>query len=140
MPLPCVLISSEGKHVEVNESGELLISDGPYDLVEFNELDAINTAYNYYSPNGQKQFVMTGFMAYGDKQITGSTNATVIIYEASTIDTTTVDKVLFQFEIGQNQSVPFPSLRILVNKGVYVNAKTDDDDVHLTILGHFIKC
>jgi len=140
MPVPVTLVTSEGKHVDVNENGELLIANGPYDDVVFNELDAINTAYNFYGPYGEKQFLMTGFMAYGDKQVSSSTNATVIIYESSDIDSTTVDKVLFQFEIGQNQSVPFPNLRILSNKGVYINAKTDDDDIHLTIVGHYVFC
>lgn len=36
-------------------------------------------------------------------------------------------------EVGQNQSIPFPNIRVLCNKGAYINAKTDDDDIHMTI-------
>ena len=136
--LPVRLMGNGSQQVKINEAGELLISDGPYDLVVFNELATINTAYNYFKPRGRQQFVITGFLAYGDKQVSGSTNATVVIYEASQINSATEDRVLIQFELGQNQSVPFPNIRILCNKGAYINAKTDDDDIHMTIFGHYV--
>ena len=138
MSIPAYLVGRYGQQVSVNDAGELLISDGPFDLTVFNELDIANQAYNFYGPKGQQQFVMTGFLMYGDKQVSGATNATVIIYEASAPDSVTVDKVLIQVEVGQNQAVPFPSIRVLANRGVYINAKTDDDDIHMTILGHYV--
>jgi len=136
--LPVRLMGNGSQQVQINEAGELITSDGPYDLVVFNELGTINTAYNYFGPNGRKQFVITGFLAYGDKQVNSSTNATVVIYESDQADGTTEDRVLIQFELGQNQSVPFPNIRILCNKGAYINAKTDDDDIHMTIFGHYV--
>jgi hypothetical protein len=138
MAVPTYLVGDNGQHVKVNEAGEVSVANGPYDLAKFNELDAINTAYNFYCPNGSFQFVITGFLMYGDKQVSSSTNATVIIYEASQPDSATEDRVLVQVEVGQNQSIPFPNIRILCNKGVYINAKTSDDDIHMTIFGHFI--
>ena len=138
MSIPAYLVGRNGQQVSVNDAGELLISNGPFDLAVFNELDIANQAYNFYGPKGQQQFVMTGFLMYGDKQVSGATNATVIIYEASAPDSVTVDKVLIQVEVGQNQAVPFPSIRVLANRGVYINAKTDDDDIHMTILGHYV--
>jgi len=136
--LPVRLMGNGTQQVKVNEAGELLISDGPYDLAQFNELGTINTAYNFYGPRGREQFVITGFLMYGDKQVNASTNATVIIYESDSPDSTTEDRVLVQVEVGQNQSIPFPNIRILCNKGVYLNAKTDDDDIHMTIFGHYV--
>jgi len=137
--LPVYLRSHFGKIACVNEAGELQVAPGDYDEPVFKELGVINTAYNFYKPSGTENFIMTGFMAYGDQQVNTATNATVIIYEASAPDTTTVDKVLAQFEIGNNQSLVFPSMRLKVNSGVYINAKTDDDDIHMTIFGHFIR-
>ena len=138
MSIPAYLVGRNGQQVSVNDAGELLISYGPFDLTVFNELDIANQAYNFYGPKGQQQFVMTGFLMYGDKQVSATTNATVIIYEASAPDSATVDRVLIQVEVGQNQAVPFPSIRVLANRGVYINAKTDDDDIHMTILGHYV--
>ena len=131
-------MGNDGRYISSNEAGELLISDGPYDLAKFNELATINTAYNFYGPKGREQFVISGFLLYGDKQVNASTNATVIIYEASETDSTTTDRILVQVEVGQNQSIPFPNIRILCNKGTYINAKTDDDDIHMTLFGHYV--
>ena len=138
MALPVYIVGANGKRVHVNRAGELLIADGPYDETVFNELAADDTPYNFYGPKDGMQFVITNVLAYGDKQVASNSNATVIIYEADAPNTLTVGKVLVQFEIGQNQSLPFTGLKILVASGVYVNAKTDDDDVHMTVIGHFI--
>ena len=132
------LVGDDNKFITNNDAGELLVSDGPYDLAQFNELAEIDTAYNFYGPKGREQFVITGFLLYGDKQVNSATNATVIIYESSESDSTTEDRILVQVEVGQNQSIPFPNIRILCNKGVYVSAKTDDDDIHMTIFGHYV--
>lgn len=125
--------------VKVTPSGELVVAQLRYDETEFNELDLVNTAYNFYLPKAGKQFVVTGIVAYGDKQVNTSSNATVVIYEATNTDVITVSKVLMQFEIGQNQGLPLTGLHILVKPGFYVNAKTDDDDVHITIMGYYIR-
>jgi hypothetical protein len=136
--IPAYLVGRNGQQVNVNDAGEILVSDGPFDLSMFNELDLVNTAYNFFGPRGRQQFVISGFLMYGDKQVSGATNATVIIYESDQPDSTTTDRVLVQVEVGQNQSIPFPSIRILANRGVYINAKTDDDDIHMTIFGHYV--
>jgi hypothetical protein len=136
--MPVRLMGNGSQQVTVNPAGELLVSNGPYDLAKFNELDLINTAYNFYGPNGKKQFVITGFLIYGDKQVSTSTNSTIVIYESTSPDSTTESRVLVQVEVGQNQSIPFPNIRILCTKGVYLNAKCDDDDVHMTIFGHYV--
>ena len=94
--------------------------------------------YNFFLPQSQKQFVITGFLAVGDQQITGNANANVIIYEAADRDTATVDKILIQFVVKQDQDIAMPGIRILVSAGKFVNAKTDDDDVHMTIMGYYI--
>jgi len=138
MSVPTYLVGINGQHVQVTTAGEVVVAAGPYDFTKYHELDVINTAYNFYKPRDREQFVITGIIMYGDKQVSSATNATVIIYEASAEDTTTVDRILVQVEVGQNQSVPFPSMRVLANYGTYINAKTDDDDVHVTMLGHYV--
>jgi hypothetical protein len=132
------LIGADSREVEVNDAGELMVALGPYDLVKFNDMDVADQAYNFYSPRGTDQFVVTGFLAFGDKDINDATDSTVVIYEASAPDTTTVDRTLFQFEVGKLVPVPFTSLKILCNFGKYINAKTNDDDVHMTMLGYFV--
>lgn len=138
-PLPVQIQSNSGQSISINKAGEISAINGNYDLAVFNELDVINTAYNFYPPDGSKQFIMTGFLIYGDKQVSAVTNATVVIYEATSSDTVTESRVLIQVEVGQNQSIPFPNIKILANSGKYINAKTSDDDIHMTIFGYYIQ-
>ena len=69
-----------GRKVSVTPDGALAVVQASFNLIEFNEMDAINTAYNFYSPLSGKQFVVTSIFAYGDKQVATATNATVEIY------------------------------------------------------------
>ena len=138
MGVKVTIADGSGATVKVTRSGELVVASIAYDLAEFRELDLINTAYNFYNPKPGKQFVVTGILAFGDKQIGTTTNATVIIYEATSVDSLVVKKNIFQFEIGHNQSIPFSPFRILTQEGVWINAQTDDDDVHLNITGYYI--
>ena len=127
-----------GRMATVTPDGALAVGPVSFNLAEFNELDATTTAYNFYSPLPGKQFVVTAIFAYGDKQVGSASNATVEVYEASSTTETTVDKIIMQFEIGQNEFHSFTSLNLLVNAGKFINAKTDDDDVHMNILGYYV--
>ena len=73
------------------------------------------------------------------EEVASATNATVEIYEASSATATVVDKIIMQFEIGQNEFHPFNNLNLLVNEGKWINAKTNDDDVHMNILGFYVE-
>ena len=64
--------------------------------------------------------------------------AIVEIYEASSNNTLTVDKTLFQTSVPQKDNVAVTGINVLVNEGKFVNGKTDDDDVHTTIMGYFV--
>ena len=138
MALP-VEIKFGGKQAKVTPSGELVVAPLAYDSSKYNLLDVNDTAYNFVSPKANKQFIITGFIAVGNKSIAGSpAEAIVEIYEATSSGTITVDKVLITFAIATSQEISPVSLRILVNEGKWVNAKMDNDDVHLTIFGYFI--
>lgn len=127
-----------GRPVNVSTLGELTTGLLNRNQTEFKELAATGTAYNFYAPVAGKQFIINHIFAFGDKQVSPTTNATVEVYEATSISETTVDKVIMTFEIGQNQFQPYTSLNLLVNADRFINAKTDDDDVHMNILGYYI--
>ncbi len=108
------------------------------DEVSFKELAVDNTAYNLYKPRIGSVFRITGFIATGDNQIAANADSTVVIYEAVNDSTATVAKVLVQFVLTKSTTVTAIGLNIGVNEGVFINAKTDEDDVHLTLMGHFL--
>lgn len=142
MSVQMSIVGASGATAEVTPNNELVVGPVSYDETVFKELAGTQIAgntYNFYEPKAGKQFVITLIVAYGDKQVGTSTNATVKVYEATDTDDLVPDKILVQFEIGQNQSLVLPALRLLVNPGVWINATTTDDDIHMTIMGHYIK-
>lgn len=130
--------SGKGRAATVTPIGQLVTAPYAYDETVFNELAAANTAYNFYEPKVGKKFVITGVLFRADKQVSSTVDATVVIYEATTGVTTTVSKVLIQFAVVQGDIINATPLNILVAEGRYVNAKTDDDDIHMTIVGYYI--
>ena len=133
-----VVDGGTGKPVRVSLIGSLAVGPPSFNLAVSKELGTADTAVNFYEPRGGKQFIVTHIYAYGDKQVSSVTNATVDVYEATNDSTATIDRTIFQFEIGQNEFQPRSDLNLLVNKDRFINAKTSDDDVHVQILGFFI--
>lgn len=140
MSTPVLLRDGTGTNAKacVTTIGQLVTAPYAYDLTIFNELAEPDTAYNFYEPIDAEQFVITGFIAKADKQVSSTVDADVVIYEADLSDTTTATKVLFQAAMVEGDLIVANPLNILVNAGAFVNAKTTDDDVHMTIMGYYI--
>jgi hypothetical protein len=104
----------------------------------FTELAEPNVAYNFYKPKSGQQFVITGIRAKADRQVSNTDDADVVIYEASSESATTADKVLHQEAMIRAESVTLIPMNVLVTAGKFLNAKTTDDDIHMTIFGYFV--
>ena len=137
---PTLIVDGRGgsSTASVSEIGELAVGPIEYSQTKFVELGTVDTAFNFFPPLPGSQFVINGVIATGDLQISANAVAEVIVYEGASAETTTVDNIIIQFVITRLQSVSYLPLNILVTKGKFVNAKTDDDDVHMTILGYYI--
>lgn len=127
-----------GKVARVTSLGQLVTAPYAYDEVEFRELAVDNTAYNFYKPRSGQQFVITGIRAKADRDVSNTNDAAVVIYEAGSAGATTVDKVLHQEAMIRGESVTLLPLNVLVAPGKFVNAKTSDDDVYMTIMGYYV--
>ena len=124
--------------VMVTDIGQLIVAPFSYDEVVFKELAAADTAYNFYGPKQSKKFIITGIVLKADKQVSASTDADIVVYEANAPDTTTVSRVLFQVAAVSGDQVVLLPLNIAVSRNVWVNAKTSDDDIHMTITGYYV--
>ena len=125
-------------HIKVTGTGAIVTSPFAYDDTKFIELAEPDTAYNFYKPKAGQQFVITGLRAKADRQVSNTVDADVVVYEADAEDETTVVKVLHQEAMIRGEAVTLNPTNILVTKGKYVNAKTTDDDIHMTIMGYYI--
>ena len=122
----------------VSEYGQLITAPYDYDTSKFVELAVDNTAYNFFAPKTGQRFVITVITGKANRNVSNTVDATVIVYEASASDTTVVDKVLFETAVIRGEPIRPPRLNLLVSAGKYVNAKTTDDDIFLTIMGYYI--
>lgn len=143
MTLPVVLsgkctTTNAQNEAAITSRGALVTASYDYDLTEFNLLGTDDAGVNFYKPIVGKRFVVTGLIASGNLSISANALATVVIYEASSDTTATADKVLIQFGITRLQTLPLLPLNIRAAEGKFINAKTDDDDVFLTIMGYYV--
>jgi hypothetical protein len=138
--IPTVLTDDLGRRGSFTPDGDFRVTRDPHDLSSFQEMDIpITEAYNFFPPQNGFNFIITNIHAFADKDVSNSINATVFFYEAPAIDSTTVDRVLLRFEMPRDSIMQMDGLRLLVNSGKWVNGKTNDDDIHVNMLGHYAR-
>jgi FlaG/FlaF family flagellin (archaellin) len=121
----------------VTTRGELVVNRFDYSTAYNATAGTANTAVNFVGPIASQQFVITDILLYANKNV-GAADATVVIYEASSDSTATVDKTLFTTEMIKQSRADLVGLNLIVAEGKWVNMKTDDDDVFGTIMGYYV--
>jgi hypothetical protein len=140
MSAPVRIVDGSGTTItaKVSDIGELVTSGYSYEEASNALLDVVDTAYNFFIPKPSQQFVITTIMVRANKLVSAVSDATVDIYEANSASSTTISKSLFQTQIVESQIITLTNIRLLVTEGLFVNAKTDDDDITVNMLGYYI--
>ena len=124
--------------VRVSDSGQIVTAPFAYSTPIATTLDVAGQAYNVINANTGSRIVITDVVIYGNKNV-GAGDATFDLYEASAADSTTIDKSILKLEIvKQNPPVTLTGLNLITSVGVFINAKTDDDDIFLMVGAYFI--
>ena len=127
------IVGKDGQSVRVTEFGQLTVSPVEYSTPVTDTLDAINTAFNFIGPSSGQQIVITDIILTANKNV-GASDATVDIYEANSATATTISNSILQLEMIKQSSLPLIGLNMIVPAGKWVNAKTNDNDVFVTIM------
>ena len=143
MSLPVVLTGRctttfAQNNASITSRGALVVAPYDYDETKFQQLVSDDVPLNFYDPVVHRRFVITGVIATGGQDITGNASANTVIYEASSFESTVQDKVLLKFVITKAQVVIMLPLNILAREGKFITAVTDDNSVHINIMGYFI--
>ncbi len=133
--IPTELFSG-GNRASITQLGQQVTAPFAYDLVVAKTLETDNVAVTFYEPRVDNQFVVTGILLTADSNVTGS--ALIDIFETAAEGSGTIDKAILHVEILKNGNRDITGLNILVTEGKHINAKTDDDDVFVTIMGYYI--
>ena len=127
------------RYVNISRQGGLKTVPLEFDQAKFQSLSVDDQAFNFFGPTAHKQFVVRGAVVFGNRDIADNSDTIIVIYEADSATSTTVDKVLIQFGLGRLTALSIVPLNLLVSEGVFVNAKTTDNTVNMTIMGFFVK-
>ena len=125
--------------VVVTPRGQLVVAPLSYSTPVTKQLAVADTAYNFIEPLAGHFIVITDIIASAGKTVSNTTPADVVVYQASAIDTATVDDVIVQPQLLRGASSPLTGMNLEVPAGKWVNAKTDDAAVLLTIMFYRVK-
>ena len=131
--------SKTGITAMVSEFGQLITAPVEYSDPVLVELLTINTAVNIIAPKSGYVIVITGIIASADKNVSNTSPANVDIYTASAPDTITADQDIFRPQLIRAENFPVTGLNIKIPEGKWVNAKTDDAGILVTVMFYRVK-
>ena len=126
-----------GSLARVTERGQLVTASLSYSDTYNVQVTLTNTAYNFIAPKQKKRFVITDILLYANRDV-AVTDATVVIYEATSPSTTTVSKTILSIEMPKNTSRDIIGLNLITNEGVWLNIKTDDNTIFANMMGYYV--
>ena len=122
-----------GNRATVTEYGQLVVAPVDYSVPVAKKMDTNNTAFNFIEPSFKQNIVITDIIMTANKNV-GANDATVVIYEANEIDSDVSVKDIINLEMIKKSNMIMTGLNLIISEGAFINAKTDDNDVFITIM------
>lgn len=119
----------------VTEFGQLVTAPVSYSDSMALSIAVANQSYNFVEPSQSQRVVITDIILSTDKNV-GASGAIVEIYESDAADSLTVSKPILSVEMLKNTSRDLIGLNLIASEGVWINAKSNDTNVALT-LGYY---
>jgi hypothetical protein len=126
--------NDSGFVAKVTKFSQLVVAPLSYSEPISDNLNVINSAFNFIEPQQDRSIVITDIIASADNSVSNVVPAEVEIYEATDIDTITVDKTISSPRILRGSNFILNGLNLIVPEGKFVNAKTNDNNVLITIM------
>ena len=128
-----------GKEAKVTSYGQLVTAPLDFSTTYNATAGTANTPVNLIVPKTGKVFIINTIMLYANQSVSNTADATVVLYEATSSTTATESKSILSTAMVRSNRVVLNNVNILVSEGVWVNLKTDDDDVYGTIIGYYVN-
>jgi len=123
--------------VGVSSSGEVLVRAFDYSDFLFQTIDTVDTAFNFFKPKQGFQFVITGVVISGNRDI-GVNGSILTVYTADSTTSTTALSTPFEIEVPKSTVLPFIIPNVLTAEGIFLNGKADDATVRVGMFGYFV--
>jgi hypothetical protein len=130
-----------GETVRVVGGGALAVSPA-YPSLAFNAtLETDSTAVNIVPAKADNVFRITGLLLTANQNVSNTVSATISIYTGAAEDTAvgSAIKTLFSIPLGRNDTRDITGILLETGVGQWINGETTDDDVFVTVLGHYLE-
>ena len=129
--------AKSGQSASVGSDGRIFA--GPSSISSaFNATLGVNNAVvNVVEAKAGYKFIITDVFAKANKNVSATVDATVEIYEADSATSATIQTSLLNIPLARSESITLNGIFLGTNGTDYINARTDDDDVFITILGYY---
>ena len=135
MATPCVISDSNTRvKAKVTKFGQLVVAPIQYSTPITQDMDVITTAFNFIVPEQGSSIVITDIFVAADNAVSNTAPAEVELYTADGPDSLTVIDSILQPRLTRSKNVPITSLNLLIGEGVWVNGKTNDNNILLTVM------
>ena len=121
----------------VSSNGELLTRLFDYSESESATVNVVDTAFCLYAAKPAEQFVVTGASVSGNRDI-GVNGSIFELYGDVSAEGTTIVQSVLSLEVPKNSVFPFLLPNVLLKKGLFLNAKADDDVVRVSVFGYYV--
>lgn len=135
MAAPIAIVDSkDGVTARVTRFGQLVVAPLAYSEPIAQELDATDTAFNFLAPESGKNIVITDIIVSTGQLVSPTDPAEIEIYEADADDSLDILQGIVSPRLVRAGSLVLTGLNLLVPEGRWVNAKTDDASIFITIM------
>ncbi len=134
MSTPINITDGGGQVAKVTRFGQLVTAPIDYSDSVTVEMTVVNTAFNLVEPKAGSSIVITDIISSAERTVSPTTPADIEVYEASSINTIVVDDNIVRPQLTAASNLPLTGLNLLVPEGKFVNAKTDDATVLVTVM------
>jgi len=134
MATPVVLKDNDsGITAKVTRFGQLVVAPLQYSTPVADEVDVANTAFNFIGPEQDQSIVITDIVLSADRLV-GVNGADIVVYEADSPTTLTEDQIVLDVDMIKQTTLTLNGLNLIVPEGKFVNAKSDDTNIKITIM------
>ena len=126
--------NNSGLTAKVTKFGQLVVAPLQFSTPKSDNLNVIDTAFNFIEPEQDHSIVITDIIISADNSVSNTAPAEIEIYEAAAFDTTTIDVGIVSPRLTRADNLALNGLNLIVPEGKFVNAKTNDNNVLVTIM------
>ncbi len=126
--------SKTGFAARVTKFGQLVVAPIAYSESITVEMDVIDTAFNFLTPLSGHSVVITDILVSANKDVSNVEPAVIEIYGADEADSLDAAVDIISPRLIRAANLPMTGLNLLIPEGKWINAKTNDNNVLVTLM------